>query len=227
MDNTESSNLESLGMPPTSSGAVQRQLEVHGLRASGVARPPPDVIGSHSQSVSVNICPPSAARPYYTLFTTSALECPASGANAACVESTELMLCLPLDWPLTEPELLSDINYWPVRLLYELAVLQRRRSLRCGETASNGEPAERFARSTALCGVLFAQPRTLPREAWEFRAGPIGVRVLAVVPIYESELRLAQSNGGKALQDRLDAFSINEVVSPERAPAVPRRVFGS
>ena len=104
--------------------------------------------------VDLHVVMPTEERPVITVVTSGMSERPMPGDVYA-----ELMLVLPPTWPTQgDPAFETEEGYWPYRLLKTLARLPHEFQTRLwlGDTVPNGDPPERYARNTKLCGALIA-----------------------------------------------------------------------
>ena len=136
----------------------------------------------------------------------------------------ELCIILPPDWKL-DPEGFSDErNYWPVRLLKDLARLPHDYStwLGYGHTVPNGNPAEPYAPETGLAGAVIVPPLLLGDGFFTIPGEP-PVHIFQVIPVTAEELEYKLENGIDALLELLETNIGDEVfaaVDPGRKSAV-------
>lgn len=124
----------------------------------------------------------------------------------------ELMLGLPRDWPIQSP---SPDHGWPMRLLADTArfVADGGGWLMEGHTLPNGDPMRPYHPSTQMACALVAPPLSLRDEA---KTGPQGTSILALVPLFPSEVQLKLNEGVDQLLSRLDDHQVSEVLFPGR-----------
>ncbi len=170
-----------------------------------------------SPDIHVDICiiPPSPERNWVTLVTEGMgahrMHVPEDPESAPLARA-ELLLCLPPDWNLDSE---AEKDYWPIRLLKQLARLP----LECdtwlgwGHTIDNQEP---FAENTALSGSMLLDPGAYEEEACVC-ALPEGetVNFYQVIPLYPEEMEFKVAYGADALLDRM-AGAIDHVIAPDR-----------
>lgn len=143
----------------------------------------------------------------------------------------ELTMALPPNWPLSQEAFRDETAYWPVRLLKMLARLPHEFStfLWKGHTIPNGDPPLPYAMNTRLCCALIGPPLLAP-ESFGTLALPDGrvVRFLAVIPLFEDEMRLKLDKGADALYELFEKRALTDLVDPNRPSVVPtkRRLFG-
>jgi len=138
----------------------------------------------------------------------------------------ELCIELPPSWPLTGEAFKDERNYWPIRLLKDLARFPHRyRSwLGFGHTIPNRNPAVPYADSTKLCCALLMPPKLLPKAIHrlpvpESAANPEGeesAQLLQVVPIHRCEMEHKLAHGLKSLLKRLGDSGVGPEIDPHR-----------
>lgn len=129
--------------------------------------------------------------------------------------TTELMLMLPPDWPLTKKALADPLLNWPVEWMMRIV-----RDALDGNTWPdadealflNGNPPQPLAANTRLCGWLCVPRREadsqMPDDRWvEFRS---------LFPIYEEEHELIVEQGAGALLVRFHENNLPLYVDPDR-----------
>lgn len=203
---------------------VEAHFEAHGLHVDSVFHE----IVSDLVHLDVHLVAASKARPFVTLFTTGMADRPmAVPPQAEALARAELMLCLPKGWPLGDSDLLSEVNYWPIRLLKSLARLPHEYQtwLGVGHTVPNGDPAQAYADGTELAGALIAPPLTLDVAAHQFQSKQGSVNIYSVVPLYDQEMNLKLAQGTDSLLDKLDQHGVSELLDPKREPVTRRKLF--
>ena len=137
----------------------------------------------------------------------------------------EVLLLLPRKWPLTVSAFNEEKNYWPVRLLKDIAryVHHSDTWIGYGHTVAIAESfdvLQPYAPSTALCASAILPPLSLGETAWSLqRQGGKDVFFWSAVPIYKEELALKIEKGIDALMDRFDALGITDRIDPQRPNA--------
>jgi suppressor of fused protein SUFU len=174
--------------------------------------------------VDLHVVMPTADRPVITVVTSGMSERPMAGGVYA-----ELMLMLPPTWPTEgDPAFASDEGYWPYRLLKTLARLPHEFHTRLwlGDTVPNGDPPQRYAPNTKLCGALIA-PMVMQehREAGIFEYDCREINLFSVWPLHADEMRVKLDHGLDRLHELLDDSGIIELVDADRPSVVPRRRF--
>lgn len=165
---------------------------------------------------------PSLERPHYTVVTSgmSALPMSPPADHAEC-RFAELVIALPLDWPLLDPERLADeTHYWPLRWLKTLARFPHEFGtwLWFHHSVPNGDPPRPFAPGTSLCAWFLLDPLLLPPEACRLDGARDGeeLHLFAPVAIHADELDLKLREGADALELRLRRAGATELVDPAR-----------
>jgi hypothetical protein len=170
---------------------------------------------------------PSRSLPYHTLVTSGMSERPMSvPADMDEWAFAELMVTLPASWPLTMEAWEEEKNYWPLRWLKTLARFPHEHGswLGDGHTVPNGDPPERFAPSTRLCGMMLVPPVSYPERFSALEVSPgRTIHFWSLMPLYGEEMELKLKEGIDALLERLDAEGIKEVIDPARKNVAQRR----
>ncbi len=170
--------------------------------------------------IDVHMIPPSPERNYNILITSGMSE-RAMKAPEGCEEFsyTELMICLPPDWPLQQKDFDDERNYWPIRLLKTLARFPHEYDTWLFEahTVPHGDPPEPFCDNVEFTGALLAFPTMFPEEFWQFKVTPeITIHFLVVIPVYTEEMDLKLKKDAEALFDKFDKHGVSELVDLTR-----------
>ncbi len=177
--------------------------------------------------IDVHIVEPTEARNFYSLVTSGMSDRAMSAPEeySACAYS-ELMICLPPDWPMGDEAWKDEENYWPIRLLKTLARFPHdyQTWLWAMHTIPNGNPAEPFADNTKLTGALLMPPLTVGEE---FYMLPINdekmIHFHALIPLYDDEMNLKLKKGAEALFDGFDRIGVSEILIPNRPSSAKKR----
>ncbi len=195
--------------------AVDKHLSHHVGDVSFVV----DEIDSPLIHIDVHVVTANSERNHHVLMTSGMSEKPMRVPKAAKgMEYAELMLCLPAKWPINKDAWGDEDNWWPIRLLKDLARYPHRYRtwLGQGHSIRADEVGKSFAANTSLSEAVLLSPMTLTEEARYFHAGDRHVNVWAVFPIYSEELDLKLRDGANALQDLLTQNGITELLDPQR-----------
>lgn len=133
----------------------------------------------------------------------------------------ELIAILPAGWPLLGEAAKDERNYWPVRLIKQLARYphEHKTWLGSGHSLNEGkDPAEPFAPNTRLSAVIILESNSVPKQ-FQILHGPGGRKIhfLVVCPLYWEELQLKLRDGTHALIDAFAAHSVTDLIDPHRA----------
>jgi Suppressor of fused protein (SUFU) len=174
--------------------------------------------------VDLHVVMPTDERPVITVVTSGMSERPMPGGLYA-----ELMLVLPPTWPTQgDPAFETDEGYWPYQLLKTLARLPHEFQTRLwvGDTVPNGDPPQRYARNTKLCGALIAPMVMQQHEAAKvFEYDGRQINLFSVWPLHADEMRVKLDHGLDRLHELLDEARIMEILHADRSSVVPRRRF--
>lgn len=137
----------------------------------------------------------------------------------------ELLIVLPDHWPVDEDAFQDEANYWPIRMVKQLARMPHEYDtwLWWAHTVDNADPAETFHPSTKLLATILVPPILLPQDFGflETCSGQ-GIAFFAAVPLYKEEVRYKMNNGAEALLDRFDEHGITELIDPHRTNTCSR-----
>jgi hypothetical protein len=177
-------------------------------------------LASHLVHIDVDLIPPQPNRDFVTLVTTGMSDRPMTlPPDCDAPEYAELLICLPVDWPLEQADFKDEANFWPIGLMKFLARLPHKYDtwLGFGHSVPNGDPPEPFDKSTDLCAALVAPP-TLFDERFDQLAisDDKVVQFYAVMPLYREELDFKLRHGTEALLRRFRAAGICELLDPRR-----------
>lgn len=163
---------------------------------------------------------PTEDRPFWTLVTSGMSDLPMKAPEGReAFRFAELMICLPKEWGMKEPEFKLEENYWPVRWLKMMARFPHEYNtwLSYGHTIPNGDPASPFHESVPFECMMLALPRTVSTEFWEL---PIRndkmIRFFALMPLYPGEVALKLKQGAEAVERLFERHKISEIVNPIR-----------
>jgi hypothetical protein len=169
--------------------------------------------------VDVNVVAPSKSRNYYTLVTSGmsdrAMRAP---AGMEAYRFAELAICLPSNWCMSQEAFQNEDNYWPVRLLKELARLPHIHDswLWAGHTVQN-VPLGPYAPGTKLCAAMLAPAVWFGDGFGELVVNDRKTIYFGgVVPIYLEELNFKLKNSPQALFEKLHGAGLAQVVNPSR-----------
>lgn len=138
----------------------------------------------------------------------------------------EVLAVLPKGWPLTKEAFLDERNYWPIRLIKDIARLPYYGNtwVGFGHTMANGQSEESikpYADNTGLCSVAILPPSSLGKAAWCLkRKGAEDIFFWAAVPLHLAELKLKLEQGIDPLLDLFDKNGVSDKISPGRASVV-------
>lgn len=177
---------------------------------------------THPVRTDIFRIPADYGRPFQTLVTCGMSAWPMSVPiefRGAVSCYSELMMCLPADWPI-HPESIDDERcYWPVGLLQSLAKLPFDNTtwLGPGHTVPNGFPAEPYAPGCRFSCALVAPPIAVESTFEMLRIDEEHqVRFYGIVPLYPEETTFKLRHGVESLLHRFDQHQVCEVFEPKR-----------
>jgi hypothetical protein len=168
--------------------------------------------------LDVIIVPPSSKYNWYTLITSGMGDIPMQGADPDD-RYTELVLCLPPNWKVSESAFKDQHNYWPVEWLKRVARLPHEYQtwVGPGHTIPNGDPPEPFDDSTSMCCWMLAAPPWFPDEFQQLQVSPQRtIKFLTMLPLYAEEVDYKLQYGSDKLADRLDLLRLTDLMDFER-----------
>ena len=177
-----------------------------------------EIVPGHP-SIRVHVIPPTAERPWTTLFTAGMSDKPMTVPEGyEEYRFVELMIHLPPDWPLSPEECRDPDHSWPVRMLKKIAYLPHLDDTWLGPPPtilSNDEPPQPFAPNVPFtCMVLFPQSGEAGRL--ETRDGQ-DIRLYWMLPIFTEERDVEREKGMEHLFDLFDRHEVPLVVDVDRA----------
>lgn len=138
----------------------------------------------------------------------------------------EIVTILPKGWPLTVEAFQDERNYWPIRLMKEIARMPHDGNtwIGFGHTMANAESEESikpYAENTDLCSVALLPPSSLGEAAWCLkRKGAEDIFFWAAVPLYRPEIMFKMEFGIDPLLDLFDTHGVTDKINPGRASVV-------
>lgn len=183
-------------------------------------------IVSNLVHIDVHHVPPGPGRGFHTLVTTGMSDKPMTVPEGAEeFRFAELVLCLPSDWKLTREDFADEANYWPIRLMKELARLPHEYEtwLGPGHSVPNGEPPQPYAQNTRFCCALIVPPFRFGKEFLRLETPDERViNFYSVWPLLPDETEFKLKHGYDELMDRLFARDVTDVVEITRRNTVRR-----
>ncbi len=182
----------------------RRLLELHIRRYYGPIQKTLREAGGAGVQVDIHVIAPTREKNYYTLITSGMgahqMRVPQELAGYH-VDRAELVICLPPDWKLEDPD---EKWYWPLRWLRLLARLPIEQDtwLGWGHTVPNGRP---FAVNTMLSGVILTGPMGVSKAAGVCKLQDGSeVNLYQVVPLYSEEMEYKLEHDAEALLQRME-----------------------
>lgn len=186
---------------------------------------PPEVIPA-SDDIEFAILHGGENRPYNAVFTLGLSSVAMEGGPDEDWRFAELVLLLPLDWPLD----LTPEN-WPLVWLQRLALFPRRQNswLGLAHTIPNGNPAQPFAETTDFAAWMLIPPIELGEKFPRFRleSGEV-LNFWTPIPIFADELALKTNKGATELINKFARAGISDIFDPNRISIYKRKtnIFG-
>ena len=168
--------------------------------------------------VDIYMIEPRKEHDFYTLVTVGMSALPMYTPLNVTNKYIELMISLPKTWKLKQEELKDENNYWPIRILKEVARFPFifKTWLGFGHTIPNWNPPEAFSETAKFNGVLLL-PSLIYKKSWKCRVGLFKeVQFLTIHPLYENEMDFKIEHGVDALLNKFDENKVNEIVDIKR-----------
>ena len=174
--------------------------------------------------IDIHVVAPTSDRPYWTLVTSGMSDLPmAAPARQEAWRYTELMLCLPPEWQLSEEAFKDESNYWPLYWLKHIARFPHAyHTWVCwGHSIPNGDPARPMHSTVPFTGVVLLRPMTVSTEFWTLEVRPDKlIQFFALVPLHPSEMMLKLSRGTEALEALFQKHKVTELIKLDRPDMV-------
>lgn len=159
--------------------------------------------------IDVHMVPPTEDCPCIVLVTSgmSALPMtvPDEMDDRASWQHAELCMLLPPHWKLEQEALSDERNYWPIRLLKQLARLPHDFStwLGYGHSIPNGDPAQPYCQGTKLAGAIVIPPFLFGSDFFEVPGTPT-LHVFQLLPVTNAEMDFKLRHGADELLEKLE-----------------------
>ncbi len=185
----------------------------------------------HVDIICVN---PTPERPCYTFITIGMSALPMHVPDPLQSEwrFAELMVCLPADWPIPDPErgetFTDAVFYWPISFMKTLARLPTAyRTWLCeGHSIPNYDPPRPFAGNTQLSGAVLIRPtENTGFCSLELDEGQ-KIHFWQIMPVYAEEMDFKLRHGFETLLQRFEKHEISPIVDPQRPNVCRKKLFG-
>lgn len=179
--------------------------------------------------IDVHILAPTEKRPFYSLITSGMSDKPMNAPEGAEeLRYSELMICLPPDWPMSQEEWKKDENsFWPIQSLKFLARFPHEFEtwLCLDHTVPNGDPPELFG-DTKFCCAMIGPASTAPQEFWQLKVNDEKtINFFGLYFIYREEMDLKMKKGAEALWELLEKQGVTELLDVKRKNTA-KKLFG-
>lgn len=170
-------------------------------------------ITSETIHLDVHCMEPTDEEQFRVLYTTGMSDLPMTlpdeipSKEALQLNRAELMLFLPADWPIDEKSIKEENNYWPIRLLKQLARFPHQYStwLGHGHTIPNYAEYEPYAENTGLNGVILSALKD-DISLLKTKDNNI-INIYLLIPLYKEEMEYKLKNGMDALFEKLSEIN--------------------
>lgn len=179
-------------------------------------------IASSLIHLDVLIIEPSKERPCYTLVTSGMSQKPMTPPRpeVAKAKYSELVLHLPPDWPMHDPELRKSENFWPIELIKHVARFPHvfETWLWWTQTVHNEKP---YHPSVPFAGVMLIQDTPYDQDFLVMETDREEPTVFhSLVLLHQAELDYYIQHGYLAVMDALTKQGHEFVIDPDRPSAV-------
>lgn len=173
-------------------------------------------IVSDTIHIDVNIMEPTEEEPFWVLYTNGMSDLPMTIPDEVLAQlddqydRAEVMMFLPASWDLKEEAFKDENNYWPIRLMKQMARFPHMYNtwLGYGHTIPNYQEYEPYADGTGLNGVVLYQLNEeisiIPTKDGN------KIHTYYLMPLYKEEMDYKLEHGMDALMDKL--FELDDEV---------------
>lgn len=215
--------VERQWQPPIYGDESLEKIEQHISKYIGEPKYVLHEIVSDIVHIDVHYIEPSDKRNYHTFVTTGMslipMNVPEGVENADNYRYSELMICLPPSWPVSNEAFKDHNNYWPIKWLKMLARFPYEYNtwLWWGHTMPNGDPAQQIAENNKFSGVIILPPIRVDSEFTSLEINKNKtIYFFSVVPLYEEEMNYKLKYGADALTEKFDKNGITELIDINR-----------
>ncbi|APC40349.1 suppressor of fused domain protein [Clostridium estertheticum] len=177
-----------------------------------------EIVPGSKVAVSVNIIPNSSDNKFITIATTGMSDCPMDDSVEAFEENfAELIIKLPISWPISKNDMNDMNNYWPLGWIRKTAHIPHLYNGWIGKDIifPNGDPAQPFASNTKLSCIMVCKPKESGLDSFVSTKGNI-INFYTIIPIYEEERNIALEKGCEYLIRKLSKRGIVDVLDATR-----------
>ena len=131
----------------------------------------------------------------------------------------ELVIALPGHWPLSPEAFKDEANYWPIRVLKNLARFphEHKTWMYEGHSAHWVNPPAPIASNTNMTSIVLLRPRLISDETQYIHVSKNKhIRLWAVYPAYHEEVDLKERQGSGKLDELFDRAGVTELLDPGR-----------
>lgn len=203
--------------PPDGGGASgpKDEITLHLEKYLGPVRPV--ALTSIVPGVRIQVVEPTGSKPCLALVTAGMSEA-AMPVRAAAqhLQFAELLIRLPVGWPLDIESLRDSRNSWPIRWLSRVAhyPLEAEEGLNIGTIVDNQDPPQPLGEGTRLaCLLVVPAPNHMPHLV---TTGGKTINFYELVPLYPEERALEMAQGLPRLMTLLAQHGVPGVIDPVR-----------
>jgi len=179
-------------------------------------------IASSLVHIDVLVIEPSSDRPFFTLVTSGMSQKPITPPfpEVSQCKYSELVLCLPPNWSLDEPEIRKGRNFWPISMMKMIAHFPHLHDTWVwnAQTIHNQQP---YDESVPFAGAMLIQVSPFREDFHLMKTERTEPTVFHnLIPLHESELNYYMENGPQPLWDKLVQQNLSLVLDTNRPSGI-------
>lgn len=129
----------------------------------------------------------------------------------------ELCIILPDDWKLSMDDFKDENNYWPIRLLKDIARFPHENDTWiCMEHTIGNADENSYSENVKFNSSLIFVPMDVNSRFHTLKYRGEKINFFSVIPLYPEELQLKLDKGSDALFERLEENKINDIIDIKR-----------
>ena len=134
---------------------------------------------------------------------------------------SELLICLPPDWKMSEFDWLEEKWFWPISLLRFLASYPEEYETWLWRNHTiESLTREPYAKNVEMKNSILWKQKKFRKEASKMKSEKRTVYFHSVIPLHDNEVKFKIDKGAQALFERLETQNVNELLHLKRDSAV-------
>ena len=183
---------------------------------------------SDTVHIDVHWIKPTEEKPFHTLVTSGM-----SGLPMTTPEwyeeyaYSELSICLPKEWKLSQEDFKDESNYWPVKWLKTLAIFPHKHNswLSFGHTIPNGDPATPFIEGTKLTTWALHTSALFHEDYDQLKLKDKTINFYAIIALCNEEVELKLEEWIEGLYKGFRENNVTDLLDVSRNSSVKRKKF--